>query len=58
MGNTEPVTLLFRRLKQITLRANEALQRHDHLLADRIDRRVGDLGEKLFEIVVDQPRLV
>ena len=29
-------------------------QRHHQLLADRIDRRVGDLGEVLLEVVVEQ----
>ncbi len=34
-----------------------ALQRHDQLLADRIDGRIGDLREELLEISVEQPRL-
>jgi hypothetical protein len=32
--------------------------RGDDLLADRVDRRVGDLGEELLEVIVEQARLV
>jgi hypothetical protein len=32
--------------------------RDDDLLADRVDRRVGHLGEELLEIIVEQARLV
>ena len=32
--------------------------RHDDLLADRVDRRVGDLREELLEVVVEQLRPV
>ena len=41
-------------VEQVRLRADEAHQRHHHLLADRIDRRVGHLREQLFEVVVQR----
>ena len=37
--------------EQVGLRSDEGHQRHDELLADRVDRRVGDLREKLAEVV-------
>ena len=33
-------------------------QRHHQLLADRVNRRIGDLGKQLFEIPVEQLRLL
>ena len=44
--------------EQVRPRPDHRHQRHDQALADRIDRRVGDLGEVLLEIVVEQPRPV
>ncbi len=38
------------------MRAGQDLDRHDELFADRIDRRVGDLGEELLEIGVKKAR--
>ncbi len=32
-------------LQQVLLGTDIALQRHDHFFANRIDRRIGDLGE-------------
>ena len=43
--------------EQVRPRADHRDQRHHQLLADRIDRRVGDLGEVLLEVVVEQLRL-
>ena len=40
--------------EQVGARPDHRDQRHHQLLADRIDRRVGDLGEVLLEIVVEQ----
>ncbi len=40
--------------EQVRARADHRDQRHHQLLADRIDRRVGDLREVLLEIVVEQ----
>ena len=45
-------------VEQVGARADERDQAHHQLLADRIDRRVGDLGEVLLEIGVEQLRLV
>ena len=43
--------------QQVRPRPDHRDQRHHQLLADRIDRRVGDLGEVLLEVVVEQLRL-
>ena len=40
-------------VEQIGLGSDEGDQRHHQLLADRVDRRVGDLCKQLFEIVVE-----
>ena len=45
-----------RLLQQIAPRAEADGERHDQLLAQRVDRRVGDFGEALLEIGVGQPR--
>ena len=45
-------------LEQVALGAKARLGGSDDLLADRVDRRVGDLGEQLLEVIVEQPRLV
>ncbi len=45
-------------LEQIALGADGRLGRGDEFLADAVDRRIGDLGEELLEIVVEQLRLV
>ena len=39
-------------VEQIGLRTDEAHQRHHELLADRVDRRIGDLRKQLLEVVV------
>ena len=50
---------VLRRLRQQVRTGPEVRnERHHQLLADRIDRRVGDLGEELLEVVVEEPRLV
>ncbi len=49
---------LGRGLQQIAFRAQGGLARGDDLLADGVYGRVGDLGEELFEIVVQKLRLV
>ncbi|EWC63630.1 hypothetical protein UO65_1037 [Actinokineospora spheciospongiae] len=43
-------------VEQVLLRAHDPLHRGDDLLADRVQRRVGDLGEVLLEVLVEQPR--
>ena len=40
--------------EQVLLRADLALQRGDQLLADRVQRRIGHLGEQLGEVVVER----
>ena len=45
-------------VEQVRPRPDERDEAHHQLLADRIDRRVGDLGEVLLEIGVEQLRLV
>ena len=45
------------RLEQVGLRADRAGQGGDELLADRVERRVGHLGEQLAEVVEQQPGL-
>ena len=40
--------------QQVRSRTDHRDQRHHQFLADRIDRRVGDLGEILLEVVVEQ----
>ena len=39
-------------------RADEGHQRHDQLFADGVDGRVGDLGEELLEVPVEQLRML
>ena len=43
--------------QQVRPRPDHRDQRHHQRLADRIDRRIGDLGEVLLEVVVQQLRL-
>ena len=45
------VRVLGRFIQQIPLRADVSNRRHHQLFADRVDRRIGDLREKLLEIV-------
>ena len=52
------VAVLRRLVQDVALGADVAGQRHDQLFADRIDGRVGDLGEELLEVVEQRLRLV
>ena len=45
-------------VEQVGLGADERDQRHHDRLADRIDRRIGDLREQLLEVVVERLVLV
>ena len=45
-------------IQQVALRADRAAQRGDDLLTDGVQRRVGDLGEQLREVVEQHPRAV
>ena len=47
-----------RRLQEVGLGTDGAVERGHELLADRVQRRVGDLREQLGEVVEDQPRLL
>ncbi len=44
------------RVEQVTLGADGACQAGHHLFANRVQGRVGDLGEQLLEVVVEHPR--
>ena len=44
------------RPEQVRPRPDHRDQAHHQLLADRVDRRVGDLGEVLLEVIVEQLR--
>ena len=44
------------RLQEILLGADGCFHRHDQFFTNGVDRRVGDLSEKLLEIVVKQLR--
>ena len=46
------------RLEQVPFGAHRRPHRGHQLLADRVERRVGDLGEGLLEIVVEQMRAI
>ncbi len=46
-----------RQLEEVALAPDVGRQRHHALLAQRVDRRVGDLGEGLAEVVVQGARL-
>ena len=54
----QAVALSFGRVQQVAFRADETLDRHHDLFADRIDRRVGDLSKELLEVVVQQTGFV
>mmetsp|Transcript_20954 Transcript_20954/g.80705 ORF Transcript_20954/g.80705 Transcript_20954/m.80705 type:complete len:801 (-) Transcript_20954:283-2685(-) len=41
-------------VQQVGLGADEAVQRHHDVFADRVDRRVRDLREQLLEVVVER----
>ena len=46
------------RIEQVALGTDRRRHRRDQLLADGVERRVGDLREQLLEVVVEQPRTV
>src|SRR5262245_35116724 len=50
MRQEEAVSLLLGDVEQVSLGADVTFERHDDFLADRIDRRIGHLGEELLEI--------
>ena len=58
MRQLQRVAVLRGGREDIALGADVADERHDHLLADGVDGRVGDLREQLFEVVEERLRLV
>ena len=54
MLKLDPPRVQRSRLQQVPLRADQGDGRCDNLFPDRVDRRIGDLGEQLLEIVVQQ----
>ena len=54
----EPVMRAGLVAQQVRPRPDHRDQRHHQFFADRVDRRVGDLGEILLEVIVEQLRLV
>ena len=58
MLNQQPMAVRWCRGKQILFRADIALERHDDVFSNRINGRVGDLREELFEVVIYQTRLI
>ena len=45
-------------LEQVALGAEAGADAHHDVLADRVDRRVGDLGEELLEVVEQRRRRI
>ena len=58
MRQLERVAVLWRLIEDVALSADVADQRHHHLLADGVDRRVCYLREKLLEVVEQRLRAV
>src|SRR5690606_11543858 len=58
MPEPQAMRLARARLEQVALGPDVALEGHDDLFADRVDRRIRDLREELLEVVVRHPRLV
>ena len=54
----ELVRMLGRLVEEVLLRAEGRRQAHHDFLADRVDRRVGDLREQLLEVGEQRRRLV
>ena len=52
------MTVRRRCLEQVLLGTDETLQRHNHILTNRVDRGIGDLSKQLFEIIVGQSGLI
>jgi len=50
---------VFRRFfEPVAVGAGQDLDRHDELFADRVNRRIGHLGEKLLEVGIENPGLL
>jgi hypothetical protein len=58
MRQLQGVAVLRRLVQDVALGADVAGERHHHLFADGVDGRIGDLREKLLEVVEQRLRLV
>ena len=58
MLQLEGVAVLRGLVQDVALGADVAGERHDHLFADGVDGRIGDLREELLEVVEERLRLV
>ena len=58
MRHSQSMTMRRRGLEQVLLRADETLQRHDHILTNRVDRGIGHLCKQLLEVIVSQSGLI
>ncbi len=58
LADFEPLVRARVAAQQVGARADHRQQAHHQFLADRVDRRVGDLCEVLLEVVEQQPRTV
>ena len=58
MLEAQRMTVLGSLDEDVAFAANVADERHDHLFADRVNGRVGDLREELFEVIEQRLRLL
>ena len=58
MRQAESVAVLRLLVQNVALGADVADERHDQLFADRVNGRIGDLGEKLPEVIEQRLRTV
>ena len=58
MAELKRVAVLGRLVQDVSFRADIGIERHHQAFADRIDRRIGDLRESLFEVAEEQLWLI
>ena len=58
MRQAHALAVVLGRIDEIFLRPNVAFERHNDILSNGIDGRVGDLRKELAEIVIEHTRLV
>ena len=58
LGHFQPLVRARVAAQQVGARTDHRHQAHHQLFADRVDRRIGDLGEVLLEIIVEQLALL
>ena len=56
MRELQRMAMLRRLGQQVALGADVGAQRHDQILADRVDRRIGHLRKQLLEVVEQRLR--